>query len=191
MKEHDVRLALHSHLKSTIPGILGNERALLIDELGVLEGSFRVDVAVLGREFHGFEIKSPKDNLNRLSNQQESYNLVFDRMTLVCADKYVPDAVKLVPSWWGLMSISRESSDGAPVLNEIWPARSNPDVDSFAMCQLLWREEALAVLKEHGLDYGFSKKSRKAMWKVLAKELEKNEIKDAIRDKLANRVDWR
>ncbi len=187
MKEQDVRIALHGYLSNIHYG--DSSDVLIVDELGVLEGSFRVDVAVIGHELHGYEIKSPADNLDRLPLQQKNFGKVFDRMTLVCADKYVQEAVHLVPDWWGLISVSRDGSVAS--LNEIWPARLNPSANPLAMCQLLWREEALEVLKDHGLDYGLRTKSRKAMWRVLSTELDKREIRNAIRDRLSRRIDWR
>lgn len=187
MKELDVRLALHQYLKTNM--FQDQPDSLLIDELGLLEGSFRVDVAVINDKLHGFEIKSPSDNLLRLPEQQKNYNKVFDKMTIVCADKYVEQAVNLVPKHWGLISVS--IMDRELQLNEIWPARQNFDVIPFHMCQLLWREEALAVLKEHGMDYGFRTKSRRYMWRALAKELELQDIRKAIKQKLSTRVGWR
>lgn len=187
MKELDVRLALHKFIKSEI--FRDKPDSFIVDELGLIEGTVRVDVAVLNDKLHGFEIKSPSDNLLRLPLQQQTYNKVFDRMTLVCAEKYVSQAVEIVPKWWGLVSVSKR--DGECFLNEIWPSRTNFEVNPFHICQLLWREEALAVLKEHGMDYGFRSKGRRYMWKALAKELPLDVIRSAVKQKLSSRTDWR
>ena len=188
MKESEVREALHTHLRNNLKEKYFT--SLIIDELGLLEGSYRVDMAVIHKdEFHGFEIKSALDNLKRLPSQQENYGKVFDRMTLVCDQKHVAEALEIVPKWWGLICVSEV--DGKPFLNEIWPSRTNFEINKYAMCQLLWRQEAFEVLKEHGMAYGFRTKSRKKMWKALAQNLQPREIRIAIRRKLASRVDWR
>ncbi|MBX3076702.1 sce7726 family protein [Candidatus Obscuribacterales bacterium] len=187
MKELDVRLALHNYLKNEM--FRTSPDSLIVDELGLIEGSFRVDLAVLNDKLHGFEIKSPSDNLLRLPAQQETYSKIFDKMTLVCAEKYVAQAVDMIPKWWGLVSISRR--EGEVFLNEIWPSRQNYNIQPFHICQLLWREEALAVLKEHGMDYGFRTKGRRYMWKALAKELSLDDIRKAVKEKLSKRVGWR
>ncbi|SRR5579883_1109025 len=187
MKELDVRIALHKFLKNGL--YRDKPDSLIIDELGVIEGSFRVDVAVINDKLHGFEIKSPSDNLLRLPEQQKNYSKVFDKMSIVCAERYVSDAVNLIPKWWGLISVSIK--DGEPYLNEIWPSRQNNDVNPFHMCQLLWRDEALDVLKENGMDYGFRTKSRRYMWRALAKELDLNDIRRAVKTKLSSRTGWR
>lgn len=187
MKELDVRLALHKFLKTSL--FQDKPDSIIVDELGLIEGSFRVDVAVINDRLHGFEIKSPSDNLLRLPAQQETYSKIFDKMTIVCAEKYVSQAVDLIPKWWGLVSISRR--DGEVYLNEIWPSRQNYSIEPFHICQLLWREEALDVLKEHGMDYGFRTKGRRYMWKALAKELHIDDIRKAVKQKLSSRIGWR
>lgn len=188
MKEEQVREALHTYLRDNLKDKYFS--SLIVDELGVLEGTFRVDMAVIHKEeLHGFEIKSASDNLKRLPSQQENYCKVFDRMTLVCDQKHVAEALAIVPKWWGLICVSER--DDKPFLNEIWPSRTNFEVDAYSMCQLLWREEAFSVLKEHGMHYGFRKGSRKKMWKQIATSLNTSEIRKAIRLKLASRVGWR
>ncbi|CAN5237935.1 hypothetical protein BH10CYA1_BH10CYA1_08680 [soil metagenome] len=187
MKELDVRLALYNHeikaILATHPG------SLVIDELGLMEGSFRVDLAVINSRLHGYEIKSYSDNLDRLPTQQSTYNKIFDRMTLVADERHVAKAVHLVPQWWGL--ISSRTTKGVTVLNEIWPSRQNLEIDPYALSQLLWREEALDALRQRGLDCGVRTKPRKIIWQAVAACLTLEEIRTVIRHKLAARKDWR
>lgn len=188
MKEADIREALYTYFQNNLKDKYFS--SLIIDELGLLEGAYRVDMAVIHKdELHGFEIKSELDNLKRLPSQQENFGKVFDRMTLVCDQKHVAEAMAIVPKWWGLICVSEV--DGKPFLNEIWPSRTNFDVNPYAMCQLLWREEAYAVLKENGMHRGFRKGSRKKMWRAISNCLDLSEIRKAIRFKLAARVGWR
>ncbi|MBZ0185925.1 MAG: sce7726 family protein, partial [Candidatus Obscuribacterales bacterium] len=187
LKEIDIRVALHIYLHEHVVDML--DEPLIVDELGVLEGSYRVDLALIDRQLQGFEIKSASDNLNRLPAQQKHFGSVFDRMTLVCDQKHVKEAMAIVPSWWGLICVSEK--DDRAHLNEIWPSRLNQKVDPYAVCQLLWRDEALALLKEHGMDHYFRSSSRKKMWRALAKELEPKEIRQAVKRKLCERPDWR
>lgn len=187
MRELDVRQALH---KTEVRRILEQEPAsLVVDELGLFEGKYRIDVAVINGKLHGYEIKSRMDNLDRLPTQQESFSRIFDRMTLVADEKHVAKAVTIVPPWWGLIAVSFR--DGAPYLNEIWPSRQNLNVEPHALCQLLWREEALQLLRDIGLASGVRTKSRKLMWKLLAKVLEPDELKQAVHRILKARQGWR
>jgi hypothetical protein len=187
MREIDVRRALY---KSEIRRIVESDpTSLVVDELGVLEGKYRIDVAVINGRLHGYEIKSAADNLDRLTAQQASYNQIFDRMTLVADERHVEAALKIIPSWWGLIAVSMK--DGTPFLNEIWPSRQNYSVDPLALCQLLWREEALEILRDLGLAAGVRNGSRKLMWKLLAAVLSLDELRAAVSHKLKARTDWR
>ena len=60
----------------------------IIHELGIDFGSNRVDVAVVNGIIHGYEIKSDCDTLDRLPRQIQSYNKLFERMTVVTARKF-------------------------------------------------------------------------------------------------------
>jgi hypothetical protein len=188
MRELDVRLALHN---TEVRRILEKEpSSIVVDELGLFEGKFRIDVAVINGKLHGYEIKSRMDNLDRLPTQQESYSRIFDRMTLVADERHVARAVEIVPPWWGLIAVS--TRDGAPYLNEIWTSRQNSNVEPHALCQLLWRDEALQVLKDLGLATGaIRSRSRKLMWQVLAKVLEPDELKVTVHRVLKAREGWR
>lgn len=160
----------------------------MIDELGIMEGAFRVDVAVVNGKLHGYEIKSAKDNLDRLPTQQSAYNKVFDKLTLVVDERHVENAVKLVPPCWGLMVAGVRN--GSPYLDEIWPARLNFAVDPYVLCQLLWREEALAILRSKKLSLGLWNKPRKVLWRKLANNIELEELKKLVRNTLKSRTKW-
>lgn len=187
MKELDVRLALYNHEIRHI--LAAQPTSLVVDELGLLEGAFRVDLAVINSHLHGYEIKSFSDNLDRLPSQQSTYNRIFDRMTLVADEKHVAKAVELVPQWWGL--IASRTVKGVTTLNEIWPSRQNLEIDPYALSQLLWRDEALDALRQRGLDRGVRTKPRKIVWQALAACFTLEEIRAVIRTKLAARKNWR
>lgn len=187
LKDVDLRTALYAG--EIRRHCLREPDSLVIDELGIFEGKYRMDVAVINRQLHGYEIKSAADNLNRLPAQQASYNMIFDRITLVADEKHVPEAFKILPAHWGLIAVSAIA--GKPLLQEIWPARQNPSVDPFALCQLLWRDEALTILKAKRLVSGLWSLPRKRLWQVLAREIEINELKLLIRQTLKERKGWR
>jgi hypothetical protein len=160
-----------------------------VDELVLQQGKHRIDVAVLNDEFHAFEIKSANDNLDRLPKQQACYNKYFDRVSLVVDERHVEKAVSIVPPQWGLISVSK-FGDRA-VINEIWSARRNYAQDSYALTQLLWREEAIRLLAVHGHARGYRTKRRKTIWKAIAEMIPLEELRNAVRETLKARKDWR
>lgn len=187
MREIDVRRALHGAQIRKL--MYDDPLGLIVDELGIEEGKFRIDVAVINSRFHGFEIKSASDNLDRLPAQQNSYNKIFDHMTLVADEKHVVQAMKIVPPWWGLVVATKV--DDKVRLEEIWRSQLNPKVDSYALCQLLWRDEALEVLKDLGLHRELRNRSRTLMWKLLATTLSASDLRGTVSAKIRLRKDWR
>lgn len=187
LKDKDIRQALH---KSEIARIVdADPTSRVLDELGIFQGKYRIDVAVVNGSLTGFEIKSAADTLERLPHQQKYYSKVFDRITLVADERHVVEAMKIVPKWWGLMVAT--TRDGEPVVEEIWRSRQNQSVDPFALCQLLWREEALAILKKKRRASDLRSRSRKLMWKRLAQEVDLEELKYLVFNMLKYRTDWR
>lgn len=187
MGDQEIRYALHT--KWIAPKYLQEPQARAVDELVLLQGKHRVDVAVLHDEFHAFEIKSANDTLERLPAQQACYSKVFDRITLVIDERHVEEAVKIVPKNWGLIAVSKRGDE--PSMDEIWPARRNFDQDALFLSQLLWREEAIAVLAERNLVRGFRSKPRRVLWRAVAEKIPLHELRVAVREKLKARTDWR
>lgn len=186
MKELDVRQALHN--TDVFRQTREDPTGLIVNELGVMEGKYRVDVAVVTNILHGYEIKSFSDNLDRLPSQQLSYNKVFDKITLVAHEKHVAEAMKIVPQWWGLIVASQVGEETR--LEEIWPARQNYAIDPYAVAQLLWREEALKYLTAAGLDRGVRTKARKHLWRRLADEVPLETLREMVREALKSRTEW-
>lgn len=150
MRDSDVREALRARLTKEHAGAKDTR---LVEEMGIWSGAVRVDVAVINGELRGYELKSDSDTLERLPNQAAMYGKVFDRMTLVVGRKHMERALAIVPRWWGCLE-ARVGADGV-VLKHKRKARVNPELDAKIIAQLLWKEEALAVLDFHGLARGW------------------------------------
>ena len=187
MHDADIRKILHEVEMKRISAL--DPATRVIDELGIFEGKFRIDVAAVNGFLHGYEIKSAEDNLDRLPSQQTAYNKVFDKLTLVADERHVEEAMKVVPSFWGLMVAGVR--DGVPYIDEIWAPRLNPEVDPYAICQLLWKEEAMSILADRKLSAGLWTKRRRVLWETLTYAIELSELKEIVRETLKNRENWR
>ena len=187
MKERDVRRLLYDTELRRIRSEQPESR--IVDEMVLLRGLVRVDVAVINECLHGYEIKSAADNLERLPAQQAAYRKVFEKMTLVADERHVEEAVKMVPPCWGLIVVGER--DGKAYANEIWPAIRNRELDALALAQLLWREEAIELMDYFGLARGYRDKPRKVLWKAIAKNLTTDQLKAFVCYKLRTRAEWR
>lgn len=163
--------------------------AVMIEELGIDQGAVRVDLALVNGALHGYEIKSDRDTLERLPIQRHAYGKVFDWVTLVVGNRLLSDAKRHIPKWWGI-SIAIAEKDKVVRIETIRATSSNPNVNARSLIELLWRDEALALLKTYGLAHGLAGKPRKLMWDRLANELTIDQIRSAVTTAIKSRAAW-
>ena len=178
-----VRPALREYLEQHE---LARSDATLIEELGLCQGRARIDLATVSGVLHGYEIKSDRDRLSRLSSQAAIYSRVLDRVTLVVGSKHIKAALRLVPRWWGVL-LTRAGSNGV-CLEPRRPAAENPDQDPRALVELLWRDEALDLLACHNAAAGVLSKPRPAVWDRVCEVLDLPQIRAAVRYRLRARA---
>lgn len=186
-RDIDIRNILHYQLKKDH----NNEPdTLILDELVICQGDSRIDVAVINGSINGYEIKSESDTLERLPRQAELYNKVFDTVTILTASRYIEEVSDIIPNWWGIVKAEMDI-DGQVELFTIREPRKNKDIEPLALAQLLWKDEAIEILKGKGLHKGLLSKPRGVLWQVLADKLPLSELQDAVREKLKSRETWR
>lgn len=161
----------------------------IIEELGLCQGSARVDIAVVNGYLHGYEIKSESDSLKRLSSQIDYYSKVLDRVTLVASESHISKVEKQMPGWWGLC-VAQRNREGIS-LKRVRRDSDNPKVDPYALVQLLWRDEALELLRKNNLGKGYSNKPRRILWDCLVDYFSLNELQQIVRRQLKSRSNWR
>lgn len=185
IRDHDVRRVLRNELSAYAAKI----NAVMIEELGIAQGAVRIDLALVNGALHGYEIKSDRDTLERLPFQRHAYGKVFDRVTLIVGNRLLDEAKRHIPKWWGLSVVIAEK-DEVTCIKTIRTPSPNPNVDARTLVELLWRDEALALLEKNGLVRGLAGKSRKLMWDRLAKELTIDQIRSAVTTAIKSRPTW-
>jgi len=185
MHDRDVRDAILSRLNADHEN---DADTRIVEEMGVWAGSVRVDVAVINGELSGYELKSDRDTLARLPLQADIYSRVFDKMYLVVGERHAPKARRIIPRWWGV--IVAKSKNGAITLSEVREAKANPSPEPFLISQLMWKEEALAVLERHGLAKGWRSKTADAIHRHLSESLTAEQLSEAVRSTLKARIGW-
>jgi hypothetical protein len=147
-------------------------------------------MALVNGELKGFEIKSDQDTLLRLRSQVSDYCRVFDTVSIVVAAKHLKKARAIVPSWWGILVVELNGQMGPRIVARR-RERNNPAPDPYAIAQLIWRDEALELLKTHNLHSGLQKKPRKFLWKALVSNFSLPHLQMLTRTQLKVRRDWR
>lgn len=172
-----VRDALRAYLLSRERG----DQAL--EELWVPRSNERADLAVLGRTMDGFEIKTERDTLRRLPRQVLAYGRLFDRCTVVVANKHREKVTALVPDWWGITTVS---VNGHVSFATVRKPRPNRSLDPETLVRLLWRDEAMAALCSLGVTPD-AKAHRSSLWKELMRTASLAQLRHIVRDALVTR----
>jgi hypothetical protein len=186
LRDRDIRASLHAHLATEHAG---EHDTLLVDEMGILRGAARVDLAVVNCSINGFEIKSEADRLHRLARQRDAYGAVLDTVTLVTCRHHLAAARSVIPAWWGI--IVATAPDGGVALRRTRRARPNRRIQPTALASLLWREEALELLDQHRLVNGLRSRPNGVLWTALAESLPLAALSDGVRAALKARSNWR
>jgi hypothetical protein len=159
---------IRSALKKTLEKYHAkDEKVRIIEELGIQHGIARVDIAVLNGLLHGYEIKSDQDTLQRLPEQMDAFNSVFDKMTLVVGKTHLYEATNIVPDWWGI-TVAKIDPNSLVRFSMIREGELNKQQDSISVARLLWREEAVGILEEKGEAKGFYSKTRDVIYEKLS-----------------------
>lgn len=178
----DIRPALIRFLMSQLSA---GEESVVLEELGVRCGQSRADVAVVNGHIHGYEIKSPRDSLRRLTSQACTYSKCFDRATVVVSSPHVRGVEEILPAWWGILIV--EATNAEIEFVSYRQAADNPSLDFRVLAEFLWRDDALALLQRYGLSRGLSSKPRGAIWDRIFDQLPPDAISAAVRAKLKAR----
>ena len=141
--DQNIREALRKTLREL------DSSAAIIDELPLLRGRGRADLAFVNGELSGFEIKSDADSLVRLGIQADNYESVFEFNTIVAAKKHLKLARKKVPRTWGIIE-ARQVNGETQLHHRRQPQRNNK-LNNSALARLLWKNECLSILRKMGV----------------------------------------
>ena len=155
-------------------------------ELGLCLGETRVDLAVINCALHGYEIKSPRDNLARLPGQVRIYNRVLDFCWIVSGGKHLGMISDMLPPWWGVLDVAEIG--GELTFGTVRAAAQNPEIDAFSVSQLVWRDEAAEILQRRGGKV-LRKETRWQLWDRLAL-IPLRDLQAIVRETLKLRERW-
>ena len=186
--DSDIRKLLMKKFFTT-KSFISDATTKVIHEMDVCTGSSRIDIAVINGKIHGYEIKSEQDTLERLSSQVESYNKIFDTVTIVAGEKHIDRIMKIVPDWWGVYYIFNQNSDIK--IKRKRQSKINKNIDVLQITQLLWKDELTELLNSHNIKKGIKSKTRFALGEIAVRNIDHYEIRDYVRQALKNRTTWR
>ncbi len=168
----------------------GGNGELVVHELGLAHAKRRVDIAVIDSEFHGYEIKSERDQLNRLKGQLQIFTQALHKLTLVVATKHLESTLETIPSWCGITEVRTDLMNHLK-LHEVRKAERNPEFNPFIFAHLLWRSEAKDILSELGSETAAHRATRTQLYKLIVEKTSDHELIRVIKKALETRSNWR
>jgi len=163
---------------------------IVIEELGINHGKYRADIAVLNSRFIGYEIKSNKDSLTRLSEQIKAYNSIFDKVYIVIGHRHEKTIQKILPNWWGIIVIEENKSNDAEI-KIIRDSLINNNVDPLSIAKLLWKNEVVEILKQNNIPKNIFREPKAILYEHLLNIVNINELKNFVKYFFSKRNDWR
>jgi len=179
-RDVDIRKALLANLEVKYSD---SGHDLIVEEFGCKTA--RADVAVINGFLHAYEIKSDSDSLDRLPSQIDAYQGVFEYVTLICGRRLLERARTAIPKWWGLQRA--EFRDGGVLIHELRAAKPNPNQNPFAVARMLWKTEALAVLRRFGHRGVTSRCTADEVWNAVAAHVPITELTNEVRQAIKAR----
>ena len=187
MNDREIRGHFHRKFLSRY---LERKGVRIVDELGLMHGACRADIAVVNGQLVGYEIKSEEDSLLRLDRQIEAYDAIFDMVTLIVCEKHRLRATERLPKHWGIM-VSLQEKKGGVKFRRQRSAKYNPHVDPLSLARLLWKCEAVEVLTKLGEKRGTFQNPRAVLYSKLVERLTLPQLKRIVRAYLKKRQGWR
>lgn len=153
----------------------------VLEELHVHNGRAIADVVALHSEAHCYEIKGATDRVERIAVQGTYYNAVFRRITLVTTECKLRRALKLAPSFWGIMLAVDD--DATIRFRHVRPATCNPHFEKQSAAMTLWKSEMLELLPQTGKE----RMPRRQLAQLIAETRQELELSTSICDFLFSR----
>lgn len=170
---------------------ISDPSTVILHELDICSGCARIDIAVVNGEIHGFEIKSEQDNLERLPDQMEYYNYVFDTITIVSTQKHKGKLKEMVPKWWGIFIVDYLEGEDSLTLKIEQKPRKNENVSVGFLVRNLWKNELLDLLSKKGLSKGVKRKTRLQLGQIVSERVNENDVKQFVSYRLKYRKGWK
>jgi hypothetical protein len=176
---------LDEHIREALKRILEEQdsTAAIIDEMPLLRGRGRADLAFVNGRLCGFEIKSEADSLIRLGSQAPNYEAVFEFNTVVAAHKHLRLAKERLPRTWGIVEAGLK--DGKTILRWHRHATRNHNLSNAALVRILWKNECLSILRKRGV-HVCSNAPIVAVWALL-ESMNTRQLCDGVREALKRR----
>jgi hypothetical protein len=152
-------------------------RRILIEYLNIKHKEYRIyqeksigssicDLMLVTDKLTGFEIKSDRDNYERLAKQVSAYNQFSDENYIVVGATHAKSIESKIPAEWGILAISSYN------VELVRSAKLNKFVDRKNQLSILWKIELKNLLLKNHLPL-YAQKEKPFLCEKLSEEVEK------------------
>jgi len=116
----------------------------LLNEVRINNGLAIADLVSVGiKSTHCYEIKSDKDKITRVLEQSKSYDLVFNKISLITTYAQYEKAQKIIPYYWGIIIVCNSPKNKVHYFRK---AENSPLFSKQKALFTLWRDELLNIM---------------------------------------------
>ena len=166
-------------------------RRILIEYLNIKHKEYRIyqeksigssicDLMLVTDKLTGFEIKSDRDNYERLAKQVSAYNQFFDENYIVVGATHTNSIQSKIPAEWGILAISSYNVELIRI------AKPNKSVNRQKQLSILWKIELKNLLLKNRLPL-YAQKEKPFLCQKLSEEVERKLLGTQIAEELLNR----
>ena len=150
-------------------------KSKLLSEVRVNNGMAIADLVSIGiKSSHCYEIKSDKDKITRIREQSKSFDIVFNKISLITTYAQYEKALNILPPYWGLIIVSNSPEQKIHYLRK---ASLSPIFSKQKALLVLWRDELLNIaFNKNKNEKSFNKASRKELIDFISLNLSTTEI---------------
>jgi hypothetical protein len=178
--DKDIREIFTVHYTKRYP------KSKLLNEVRINNGLAIADLVSVGiRNLHCYEIKSDKDKITRVLEQSKSYDIVFNKISLITTQTHYNKALDIIPPYWGIIVVSNTQKIKIHYRRKasISPLFSNKNA-----LFTLWRNELLGILlMKKIIEKPKSKSSRSELINIICERLSTTDICELMNASLINR----
>ncbi len=126
-------------------GVHSLRSASMLSEFRI--GACKADLVILNGTSTVYEVKSERDNLDRLENQIAAYRKVFARVNVIAAEEHVNSISACIPDDVGILVLSDRHH-----ISTIREAANHPEsIEPCKVFESLTKEESLLILDRLGV----------------------------------------
>jgi len=170
-------------------------KTTLLSEVRINNGLAIADLVSIGiKTTHCYEIKSDKDKITRVLEQSKSFDIVFNKISLITTLTQYKKALDIIPPYWGIIIVSNTPRNKVHYCRK---AVYSPNFSKQKALHTLWRDELLNIISMKNINQkSTNRSSRSKIIDILCNNLSNTETCRLMNYFLSNRqqnyqkIDW-